>query len=167
MCARGADQAASAGRSASPLGRMRYVTVFSLACACALLSGNLSVAQQPLHLPANCRTLSANGTCALYEVSIVRLLSDPDRFDGKRVALVGFVHLEFEGNAIYLHKEDLTHRIMKNALWVSFADGYKPADCQDRYVLIEGIFSAGDTGHMALFSGAVKEIDRCIPSGPQ
>lgn len=97
----------------------------------------------------------------------MRLLSDPDGFDGKRVAIEGYIHLEFEGNAIYLHKEDLTHQISKNALWVSFAEGFKPTDCQDRYVLIEGTFSAADTGHMALFSGAVKDITRCIGAGPQ
>ena len=146
---------------------IRHINSLALACAAVLLSACPSPTQPGLHLPPNCRKPSHDGTCALWDVSIVRLLADPERFDGKPVAIVGFVHLEFEGDAIYLHNEDFIHRVMKNALWVSFADGYKPADCQDRYVEMEGIFSARDTGHMALFSGAVEGITKCTPSGPQ
>jgi hypothetical protein len=37
-------------------------------------------------------------------VSILTLLAAPDRYAGKNVRLMGFVNLEFEGDAIYLHR---------------------------------------------------------------
>jgi hypothetical protein len=32
------------------------------------------------------------------------LIADPKRFDGQTVRVIGYLHLEFEGNAVYLSK---------------------------------------------------------------
>jgi hypothetical protein len=48
----------------------------------------------------------------IADVSMVQLLATPERFHGKRVRFTGFVHLAFEGNGIYLHKEDFDHGIV-------------------------------------------------------
>ena len=32
-------------------------------------------------------------------VSVIQLIATPDRFDGKRVQVIGFLKFEFEGNA--------------------------------------------------------------------
>ena len=101
--------------------------------------------------------------CSLYEASIVELIATPEVFDGKRVRTVGYVHLEFEGNGLYLHKEDHTHSLYRNGLWVSLVKEVSRTDCQDRYVLVEGTFRAGDRGHLGLWSGSIKEITRCMP----
>jgi hypothetical protein len=130
--------------------------------ACILLGAPASRAQDEQRLPPDCIDRSADGTCK-YLVSLVRLLADPKEYDGKRIMLVGFLHLEFEGNAIYIHRDDKLYRISKNALWVSFSPGINTKACQDKYVLIEGEFSATETGHMGLFGGTVKAIDRCVP----
>ena len=37
----------------------------------------------------------------------------------KRLQVLGFLHLEFEGDGIYMTREDYTYRITMNALWVS------------------------------------------------
>lgn len=55
-------------------------------------------------------------------VSIVQLIANPKRFDGKKVRPQGFLRLTFEGNAIYLHREDYVWCIFTNALWIGVPD---------------------------------------------
>src|SRR6188472_601053 len=54
----------------------------------------------------------------LIRTSIVSLLATPERYAGKTVRVHGFVRLEFEGDAIYLHKEDFDQRLTSNAIWL-------------------------------------------------
>ena len=55
---------------------------------------------------------------AVQDVSLIQLIAQPEKFEGTRVRLIGFLRIEFEGNAIYLHREDFDHGIAKNGLWV-------------------------------------------------
>ena len=97
-------------------------------------------------------------------VSLIQLIATPEKYHGKRVRLEGFLRLEFEGNAIYLHREDYEHRITENGLWLDATNEMR----KDRkkidlhYVLIEGVFNAKSHGHMGLFSGEIKKINRCM-----
>jgi len=96
-------------------------------------------------------------------VSIIQLIATPEKFDGKRVAVMGYLRLEFEGNAIYIHKEDYERRIVKNGVWVSPLKGIceKPRSLNLKYVLLEGRFDANNNGHMGLNSGSIVDITRC------
>ena len=132
----------------------------------AWLSVAPSYAQQG-NVPANCETASLDGGCQLFGVSIIQLLANPDEYDGKSVRLVGYIHFEFEGAGIYFHKEDLDQGIYRNGFWVSLAPGFSSDQCQDSYVLIEGVFDAKSTGHMGLWSGTVRSVERCIKWPPQ
>jgi hypothetical protein len=95
------------------------------------------------------------------DVSMVQLIATPDKYQGKRVQLVAFLHLEFEGNAIYLHKEDYDKSIHKNGLWIRLPD-QKPSlsALSDNYVLVEGVFDANDTGHLGMWSGTISNVSR-------
>ena len=98
------------------------------------------------------------------DVSLIQLIATPEKYHGKRVRLEGFLRLEFEGNAIYLHREDYEHRIAKNGLWVDATkEMYKDRKKMDlHYVLIEGVFNAKSHGHMGLFSGEIEKINRSM-----
>lgn len=89
------------------------------------------------------------------DVSLVELLANPEHYDGKLVRCIGFLRLEFEGNALYLHREDYEHAILRNAFWVQTSRGIDKnrASLNMKYVLLEGVFRAGDHGHMGLFFG--------------
>src|SRR5215813_570866 len=52
-------------------------------------------------------------------VPLPRLIATPKTFDGMRVRVIGFVAIEFEGTAIYPHKEDYDHAILGNDVWLS------------------------------------------------
>jgi hypothetical protein len=62
--------------------------------------GNSSLAQVQSSINAN-KTLSDS---LVEEVSLIQLIATPERYHGKFVEVIGYMNLEFEGNAIYLHK---------------------------------------------------------------
>lgn len=97
------------------------------------------------------------------EVSLVQLLAAPERYHGKRVEVVGFLRLEFEGDALYLHAEDYRYSLTRNGLWVDRTKemGEHQKELDRRYVRVEGTFDARRTGHMGLWSGALREVRRC------
>jgi hypothetical protein len=97
-------------------------------------------------------------------VSLISLISNPERYNGKVVRVKGFDNIEFEGDAIYLHKEDFDLGIDQNSIWlqVSKEDAAQPhfQNCNRKYVLIEGTFDANNKGHNGRFNGAITKITR-------
>jgi hypothetical protein len=100
-------------------------------------------------------------------VSLVQLIAKPEAFDGKYVQVQGFVCIEHEGTAIYLHREDAEHMLTRNGLWLAVNDaapaGSSEAMVKDRYALIEGRFNAQSKGHRGLWSGAIENVTRMQP----
>lgn len=97
-------------------------------------------------------------SCSPLSVSMIQLLANPERFDGKRVKVIGFVHFEVESiSAVYLHREDFEHTLLFNRLGADLraeiAKGH--AAINDHYVLLEGTFRADGGG---LSSGALVDI---------
>ena len=95
-------------------------------------------------------------------VSMIQLISTPREFDGKRVIVTGFARIEFEGNGLFFHKDDLDYGLVKNALWLVVPRGTESGweKVSGGYALVEGTFSAQNTGHMGMYSGAIKDITR-------
>ena len=103
-----------------------------------------------------------DGFCYL---SIIDLIANPELFDGKKVMVHGYVHFEFEGNAIYLHKDDFVYGISRNSLWLSLSSSKRANDfseCHDSYVLVRGTFKAGVGGHNDMASGVLHDIANCL-----
>jgi hypothetical protein len=96
------------------------------------------------------------------DVSMIQLIADPQRFDGQSVRVMGFLHLEFEGNAIYLHREDFERSILQNGIWIELTDSQlrSSAKLNNGYVLVEGIFSASEKGHLGIWSGSLQRVSR-------
>ena len=96
------------------------------------------------------------------EVSLIQLIANPQAYQGKIVRVIGFVRLEFEGEAIYLHRDDYEHDITKNGLWIDISDALRKKRTQydQRYVLLEGSFNANEKGHKGAWSGSIQRITR-------
>jgi hypothetical protein len=96
------------------------------------------------------------------DVSLIQLVATPERFHGKFVRVIGHVRLEFEGNAIYLHHDDLKYGLTKNGLWLDVTDQIRKERDKytDKYVLVEGTFNSQNHGHMGMNSGAIESIKR-------
>ncbi|HET6327107.1 MAG TPA: hypothetical protein VFG04_20670 [Planctomycetaceae bacterium] len=107
-------------------------------------------------------TVTAQPQTGPQDVSLIRLIANPNDFDGKPVRVIAFLRLEFEGNALYVSRADYENHISKNGIWIDVPDLVRKeaSEYSDRYVLVEGVFSAKDQGHMHLFSGALHKTSR-------
>jgi hypothetical protein len=83
------------------------------------------------------------------------------------VSVIGFVKLQYEGNALYLSKDDYGF-VRKNALWLSLDLKKLEIDektLEDEFtgkqVQVIGIFNMNNKGHFGLYSGAIDNV-RCI-----
>ena len=94
------------------------------------------------------------------DVTMVQLIASPEKYEGKHVRVIGFLHLEFESEVLYLHKEDFDHAIVGNGVWVDL--GQEQQKLSDHYVLLEGVFTAKERGHMGMWSGKLKDINRSM-----
>src|SRR5262245_34650610 len=90
-------------------------------------------------------------------LSLVQLIATPERYDGKFVRVWGYVRLEHEGSAVYLHKEDFERSLSRNGLWLTGPEQGEVSDC---YALVEGRFDARNKGHLGLWSGAIDRVSR-------
>lgn len=97
-----------------------------------------------------------------HEVSMIQLIANPQSLDGNKVRVIGFVHMEFEGNAVYLHREDFERSIAKNGLSINLSDSQSRRwrELNNQYVIIEGTFSYGEKGHFESWSGSLQDITR-------
>jgi len=97
-------------------------------------------------------------------VSILQLIASPERYDGRRVQLVGFLRLEFEGNAIYLHREDYERSILPNALSIELPNDMTKQQVEAvnmQYVICLGTFVAAPRGRrVGMESGTIKDVMR-------
>jgi len=96
------------------------------------------------------------------DVSMLQLIVQPEKYHGKFIRVQGFLRLEFEGKALYLHREDYANGLTKNGLWVDMLESPEHMKLNMRYVLIEGVFNARDHGHLGLWSGSIEKISRAI-----
>ncbi len=98
----------------------------------------------------------------ILDISAIQLVATPTSFDGKKVRLIGYLHLEFEGDAIYLHREDYDKSISKNSLAIELSKSQtvKWLKLNNCYVIIEGYFSSTNKGHFQMRSGSLRNIER-------
>lgn len=99
------------------------------------------------------------------DVTLVQLIANPEKFDGRLIRVIGFLRLAFEGNVLYLHREDYENAILGNGIWVEVTPAIttQSATLNVHYVLLEGVFSSRNRGHMSMWSGAIKQIGRAEP----
>jgi hypothetical protein len=98
-------------------------------------------------------------------VSLIQVIANPKEFHGKQIQVIGFAHFEFEGNGIYLNREDYQYGLYKNGLWLSMPktdktnlDKYR--EMNNSYAIVEGTFNAEFKGHMGVFNGSIENITK-------
>jgi len=96
------------------------------------------------------------------DISLIQLIATPELFNGREIRVIGFLHLEFEGDALYLHREDFEHSITQNSIAIELS---QPQDrvwrkLGDQYAIIEGKFSSISKGHLGARPGSLQEITR-------
>jgi hypothetical protein len=90
----------------------------------------------------------------------VRVIARPELYHGKRISLIGYMNLEFEGNAIYHSEEEYRHAQSQDAIWLD-VDGMKPKPPLARgWVIVEGTFNGERRGHLGSYAGTLERITR-------
>jgi hypothetical protein len=98
------------------------------------------------------------------DVSLIQLIATPEKYQGQRVRIRAFLRIEFEGNAVYLHKEDYEKAIHRNGLWIDLPKGISSSKgLSSQYVLAEGVFDGNRKGHLDLWSGTISDVTRLEP----
>ncbi len=97
-------------------------------------------------------------------VSLISLIANPEKYYGKIIRVKGFLSIAFEGNAIYVHKEDYDLGLDKNSVWLAISKeemiSSRFKNCNKKYVLLEGTFSKNKTGNFGDFNGEITQITR-------
>jgi hypothetical protein len=103
-----------------------------------------------------------------YEpVSLVSLLSLPERYDGRKVRVSGFVTLAFEGDGLHLDRSAYEAGLRRNALWLRRPRWLTSSDMRRlnrRYGEVAGTFDASLHGHMGLYTGTLTLVQRIRPT---
>jgi hypothetical protein len=93
-----------------------------------------------------------DGARGLCDVSIVELLAVPEKFHDKRVRVVGFGTLAFEGNTLCTSRHSGT-----GCLWLDI-EGVKDPGFRKGWVVVEGRFDGEGRGHLGCCAGAIDRI---------
>ncbi len=97
------------------------------------------------------------------DATLLQILSNPREHDRKTVRVIGYLHLEREGDAVYLSEADFKHGVFGNSLALEITDDMfnMREQLTGKYVVIEGYFDAQDRGAFEVYSGTIKRIWRC------
>lgn len=111
--------------------RSRWI-VGLLALPLLLFTGYGSSAQRETHRSSASREP--------INVGMVALLASPERYEGKFIRTHGFLCIEFEGDALYLHEEDYRYGLTKDSFALRLTDSQRKEfkGLSLKYVLIEG-----------------------------
>ena len=137
-------------------------SVFIISFFAACLISNACVQAQQIKRRGDVSTPSEK----TIMVSLIQLIAAPEKYAGKRVQIVGYLHLEFEGDRICLHKEDSDKDILHNCLSIgSVNEAGKMSKknmhkFSNNYVLMEGVFNRDEDEIYAFDSGELKDINR-------
>lgn len=97
------------------------------------------------------------------QVSVIQLVANPEKYDGKFVTVVGFLVMDSEGDGLYLHQEDHIHGIDANSVPLDrtheMTRNREKLDAS--YVLITGTYKKDARGLDYPQTGRLTEIVRC------
>lgn len=87
----------------------------------------------------------SNAATQVQNVSLIELLIQPEKFDGRTIAVVGFLETSFDGSLLYLHREDSENWILENAIWVHRNElmDKNQGSLNRKYVKVIGKFKVG------------------------
>jgi hypothetical protein len=78
-------------------------------------------------------------------VSLLELITSPEKFDGQLIAVVGFLEMSRDGDLLYLHRADDENWIVANSVWIRRDErlGKDRNLLNRKYVKVVGIFKVG------------------------
>lgn len=105
------------------------------------------------------------------EIPFSSLITNPLRYDGKRIAVTGYYHSEFECSALVQEKFAWKTLDDDRRFWIGGASKFARASGarwkSEAWARIEGVFSAAHGGHMGVSPGVISRVTKFEPlDGP-
>lgn len=96
-------------------------------------------------------------------VSVIALINNPNKYNGRLVRVEGVGNIEFEGTQLYWSKgiyndcnnEDRYHI---DAIWLDLDPYADESELNGKYVVVEGRYNKNNKGHMDCSCGALENI---------
>lgn len=99
-------------------------------------------------------------------ISLIELIANPQKFDNKPVRTYGFASIEFEQQSLFVHETDKSYAITLNGIEIDTHNGKwensktPPELFNNKWVLIEGVFSNNRHQGPPYYSGIIRDIWR-------
>lgn len=104
------------------------------------------------------------------DVSLVAILADREKYEGRKVLVSGFLTLQFEGNGLHLDQKSFEAGVRDNAVWVAQPDWLDRDDVPRltrRYARVAGTFTAAQRGHLGLYAGELTDVRLIEPTNTE
>jgi hypothetical protein len=78
------------------------------------------------------------------DVSLIRLVASPEKYDGKFVRVAGYFSAGREGDGLFVNKTDYDNALIANGIWVRRPDSKicNAKELDQKYIQITGIFKS-------------------------
>jgi len=98
-------------------------------------------------------------------VSMIKVIANPEDFQGKEIQLSGYLKLGHEHNVLYFDKEHAYWVMGENAVWLDLKKEQleKWSKHKDSYVYVRGIFNTVDGMYFGGYELELKNISRITP----
>ena len=106
-----------------------------------------------------CVSAAENSPAVSADVSIIGLIANPEKFDGRKIRTVGVASIVRGGSAVYLSREDARAPVFRNGIALGFVGFELPEWAPQLHlkrVLVEGTFRAPPPGFR--WSGTIRDI---------
>jgi hypothetical protein len=90
-------------------------------------------------------------------ISLIQLIANPEKYDGRKVVVKGFLTLKFESTLLYLDKENRENGLHKNSIWINIQSDPNSI-YHEKYVTVVGTFDMKFNGHFGCCSGSIKNV---------
>jgi len=96
---------------------------------------------------------------------MIQVIASPEKFDGKRLVVLGFLDFEREADLLFASKDKYDNVILPDTLWIDPTEemGRNKAMLHLKYVRIDGIFHAGAQRRFRFAVGGMTDIRSCTP----
>ncbi|OGV58766.1 MAG: hypothetical protein A2283_02345 [Lentisphaerae bacterium RIFOXYA12_FULL_48_11] len=122
------------------------------------------------HAPKNIFTLVASGQKENFveEVSIIQLLSTPNLYEDKTIAIGGYIFMDAECEAIFFMPDFKKRLGRKEAVWLDLTEEWagKLAKYNGKYCWAIGAFTDKNKGHFNMYAGSLTNILRISVFSP-
>jgi hypothetical protein len=97
-------------------------------------------------------------------ISMINLIASPEKYNGKKIKIIGFVNAEFGKNGVYLSKDDYENSIYKNGILISQPESVRKnildKNLDKRYMYIEGTFKMNEADYNGPWSGKLERVTK-------